>query len=76
MANKKLMKKILLLVGIMFIFYSCNNQDKVYICNGRYSKSYHKHPDCEGLRRCSTELEKITKQQAIDMGRKPCGYCY
>lgn len=70
------MKKLLLLLFVSVLLYSCGGNDKVYICNGRHSKSYHKHPDCEGLRRCSTELEKITKQQAIDKGRKPCGYCY
>lgn len=48
----------------------------VYICTGSYSKCYHKTDKCEGLEYCSKDIKKITIEQAKQMNRKPCKYCY
>jgi len=48
---------------------------QVLICNSSGSKSYHLNY-CQGLRRCQSEVLKLTKQLAIKEGRSPCGYCY
>lgn len=44
----------------------------VYICNGRYSKVYHKSKDCRGLSHCSTRIDRVTLDAALKLGRRPC----
>ena len=46
--------------------------DYVYICEGKYSKVYHKSNDCRGLSNCSTKIYKVTLEEAVKMGRRPC----
>jgi hypothetical protein len=46
--------------------------DYVYICQGPYSKVYHKSNDCRGLSNCSTKIIKVTLEEAVKMGRRPC----
>lgn len=48
----------------------------VYICTGGSSKRCHCDPDCKGLSRCSGEIEKVSEEEAEDMGRTPCKICY
>lgn len=50
-------------------------QTYVYICTGPSSKTYHTSPKCNGLRNCSKEIKKVTKQQAEQMGRRACKVC-
>lgn len=60
--------------------YGLNNTtDKaeyVYICTGPKSKCYHKTKNCQGLDRCSKEIEEVTLEEAENMGRTPCKGCY
>lgn len=44
----------------------------VYLCEGRYSRVYHKSPECRGLSRCSTRIFKVTLEEAQKQGRRPC----
>jgi hypothetical protein len=44
----------------------------VYLCEGPASKVYHASPDCKGLSRCSTKIYKVTLDEAVKMGRRPC----
>ncbi|HEX9514135.1 MAG TPA: hypothetical protein VF939_26770 [Puia sp.] len=44
----------------------------VYLCEGPYSKVYHKAADCRGLSNCSTKIYKVTLEEAVKMGRRPC----
>ena len=46
--------------------------DYVYICEGPYSKVYHKAENCRGLSHCSTKIYKVTLEEAVKMGRRPC----
>jgi len=46
--------------------------DYVYICEGPYSKVYHKSQDCKGLSNCSTKIYKVTLEEAVKMDRRPC----
>jgi len=46
--------------------------DYVYLCEGPYSKVYHKSQDCRGLSHCSTKIVKVTLDEAIKQGRRPC----
>jgi hypothetical protein len=44
----------------------------VYLCEGPYSKVYHKSETCRGLSHCSTRIYKVTLQEAQKEGRRPC----
>ncbi len=48
----------------------------VYICTGPYSKKYHKTEYCTWLGSCSEDIERVTVEEAEDMGRTPCKGCY
>ena len=70
------MKKLIPLILLFFLF-SCNNSSgKVYICTGIYAKAYHKKLNCEGLGNCKGEIKTVTLEEAKNMRRTPCGYCY
>jgi len=68
------MQKFLLL-GILS-FFACKAGDTVYLCNGPQSKVYHKTTHCQGLRRCSTDIEATDISKAKAKHRRECGYCY
>lgn len=65
---------IVLLVGIIACSSNEVSETYVYICKGPNSTAYHYSPHCRGLRRCSTDLEKLTVKEAVEKGRKLCGY--
>jgi hypothetical protein len=44
----------------------------VYLCEGPYSKVYHKSATCRGLSNCSTKIYKVTLEEAVKMERRPC----
>lgn len=47
-------------------------QSEVYICKGNSSKVYHKTENCRGLKFCSSNIEKISEESAIKLGRRKC----
>src|ERR1700733_5867198 len=47
----------------------------VYICNSSTAYAYHAYK-CRGLQKCTHEIQKITEEEAIKDGRKPCKICY
>ncbi len=53
-----------------------SDDETVYICTGETSTKYHSDPDCRGLGRCSGEIEKVSEDEAEEMGRTPCRICY
>ena len=59
-----------------FILLGCSNSDIVYICNGPRSEIYHKTSHCQGLRKCSTDIETTDIATAKGKHRRKCGYCY
>ena len=44
----------------------------VYVCEGPKSVVYHKSENCGGLSYCSTRVYKVTLEEAVKMGRRPC----
>ena len=78
------MKKTLL-IAVLFLL-SCgggkekkNNKlgfDEVYVCGGIYAKRYHNDEYCKGLQSCRGGIEIMTIEEAEDLGKTPCGYCY
>jgi hypothetical protein len=64
------MKKFLILVFIIpTIIFA---QSDVYICKGGSSKVYHKSEKCRGLKFCSTNVDKVSEDDAIKLGRRKC----
>lgn len=67
-----------LLLASMFVagsLCSCSsaeatNIDYVYECKGPNAKVYHKDPECRGLNKCSTSVEKVKEST-----RRPCRIC-
>lgn len=52
------------------------DENMVYICNGPHSRRYHCDECCDGLSKCSSEVECISLNEAEGMGRTPCSRCY
>jgi len=78
---KKLLLSIALITGVTTATFgfiqgeTSSETPKVYICQGSKSACYHVRTDCNGLRRCSTQLKEITLEEAKKMGRRPCKVC-
>jgi nitrogenase subunit NifH len=75
------MRHTKILLSLLLSLSLCSNfalpitrakSEYVYICQGRYSKVYHKSPTCRGLSNCSTKIYKVTLEEAKKMGRRPC----
>ncbi|TSD66352.1 hypothetical protein FFF34_002825 [Inquilinus sp. KBS0705] len=47
----------------------------VLICNSSSAYAYHSY-ECRGLSRCTHEISKVTKKQAIKLGYRACRICY
>ena len=65
---------IILLVSMISCSSNEVSETYVYICKGSNSYVYHYSPHCRGLRRCSTDLQKLTAREAKEKKRKLCGY--
>jgi len=80
------------LVFILIVCVSCSDNKKakihgllsseeyesevVYICTGPSSKKFHSSERCQWLSNCSTEIEAITVEEALNLRRDPCKACY
>ncbi|WP_053989827.1 hypothetical protein [Mangrovimonas sp. TPBH4] len=71
----KLLKHISLVgiaVGVLSSFTIA--ETNVYICKGKYSKKYHYNKSCRGLSNCSTDIYKVSLEEARDLQRTLCGW--
>ena len=68
----KLFKSVIPLLIVVFFSSFVLLVDQVYICKGPSSKVYHKSDRCKGLSRCSTEVFKVTVEDAKKLGRRAC----
>jgi hypothetical protein len=67
------MKKITIATIITLMFTSFTLvESMVYVCKGASSKVYHKTENCKGLSHCSTQIYKVTEDEAKKMGRRQC----
>ncbi|HPE98470.1 MAG: hypothetical protein R2767_00595 [Chitinophagales bacterium] len=46
----------------------------VYICKGPQSTKYHYISDCRGLSNCSSDIYRVSLDEAKSMGRTLCGW--
>lgn len=49
---------------------------QVWICTGKSSHAYHSTEECYGIQSCRARKKKMSKDEAISMGRTPCHYCH
>ena len=64
------------LLFVMISITGCNSVDTVYLCNGPYSKAYHRTSHCKGLKYCTTDIESTDIGTAKEKNRRACRYCY
>lgn len=59
-------------------FYDSQEEEtnEVWICMGKSSHAYHSSQDCYGIQACRGQKKKVTKEEALSMGRTPCHYCH
>lgn len=59
-------------------FYDDQEEEtqEVWICLGRSSHAYHSTDECYGIQACRGEIEQVSLEEALDMGRTPCHYCH
>jgi hypothetical protein len=69
---QKLFKSVIPLLVVVLCTSFVLLADQVYICKGPSSKVYHKSDRCKGLSRCSTEVSKVTIEEAKKLGRRAC----
>jgi endonuclease YncB( thermonuclease family) len=48
---------------------------QVYICQSKGAKTYH-NKMCQGLSKCAKGVRQIRLSEAIQSGKKECGYCW
>lgn len=49
---------------------------EVYVVNSETAKSYHNSRDCATLKNARHRIKKISEEEAIREGKKPCKRCY
>lgn len=77
------MNRLVLMLSALVMLSSCggdngsaeSSDDEVYICTGSSSRRYHSDEDCLGLERCRGDIERVSIEDAEDMGRTPCRLC-
>jgi hypothetical protein len=81
--------KYLILAFTLFIHFNCNSpsndehsygnryysSQEVIICLSNNAYAYHIY-ECQGLDRCTHEVETINQDVAQQKGYKPCKICY
>jgi len=64
------MKIILSTLFAVLVYFNIGTE--VYICKGLTSKVYHKSDKCKGLSNCSNIASKVSKEEAIQLGKREC----
>jgi len=76
MKARNLLKLSLLSIGLVvgtLAISGFSDSNDVYICKGPSSERYHYNSKCQGLRNCSTDIFKVSKEEAMKNGRTLCG---
>ena len=64
-------KLIIISLGILFNSSTIENST-VFICDSPTAKKYHFNKECRGLNRCTHEIKKISKSEAVKIGFTVC----
>lgn len=71
---KRILFSTMVLGSILLI--SCSALEKVYVCKSASATRYHDSEECWGLNQCKSRIEKVSVEEAEDMGYTPCKICY
>ncbi|MDG1333023.1 MAG: hypothetical protein P8P74_11885 [Crocinitomicaceae bacterium] len=66
----------ILLVSALVTLLSVSDDTKVYICDSENAVAYHYTKECRGIKRCTHEILKVTKKEAVEKELKLCGWEY
>lgn len=82
---KTLFSKLLFFIVLHLFVISCSsdsnsdensdNTGTVLICESEDAYAYHDH-ECRGFNECDASSSWVSIDEARNMGRTPCGYCY
>ena len=77
---KKKFRNLAIIILLHFALNACSNNsdvanNEVTICMSKGSYAYHSKT-CRGVNACKSELKKVSIEEAKQMGRRECGYCY
>ena len=64
----------LLLTFSLLSFLSIEDPPKVYICDSENAVAYHYTKECRGIKLCTHEILKVTKEEALEKKLKLCGW--
>lgn len=53
-----------------------SSETTVYICTGKYAKTYHSTTKCRGLGNCQSSVKAVTQTSAVKAGRRACKVCW
>ena len=73
------MKKKIAIIAAVLCLSACtplNSGPDVYICTGRSATTYHSRSNCSGMSTCKGSIQRVSEQEAINMGRRPCMKCH
>jgi hypothetical protein len=74
----QILRRIIFVFFVSQVFSFCSSKDStdsVIICISRTSYKYHARK-CQGVRSCTHEIKKVTLEEAKNLGKTPCGFCY
>ncbi|MBP5693816.1 MAG: hypothetical protein J6W86_08970 [Bacteroidales bacterium] len=71
------MIKIILLSLALLLLPSATQSKPVYVyvCLSTKSYAYHIDRSCRFLNQCKAKIKKVTLEEAVEWGRKPCKGC-
>lgn len=71
--------RIVSAVGLILIINSCSadnhEENEVLVCLSEDAYAYHDH-ECMGFNQCDGGSDWVSMEEAQEMHRTPCGYCY
>lgn len=71
-------KYAIILLLLLFAFCSPDKKKsgEVYVCDSSTSVAYHAYENCKGLNKCTHAIVFVTKEEAVNMGKRACRICY
>jgi hypothetical protein len=70
-------KKILAVTALFALTTLTQAQTgSVYVCISNSSQVYHSRENCSALKRCTHSIKAMTKEQAINLGKRACKFCF
>lgn len=66
------MKVFVIISLLLCSFGSLPTSSNVYVCISPHGKKYHFNRECSGLKKCTHEIRRVSKDEAIRMRYTVC----